>query len=314
MEDFEGKVAFITGGASGIGLGIVKACVKYGMKVCIIDMRQDALDEAITYFKGHGSEVHPINLNVTDREAYVKAADEAEAVFGKIHLLINNAGVGSGGGPTEKLTYKDWDYSMSVNVGGVINGVMTILPRILKHGEGGHIVTTSSTCGLMGSANFTIYCTTKFAVTGMMECLATELQDRNIGVSVLYPGPTMGNLGYSSFVNRPEHLRNEGETWPPQPPPGHENLPRRPREDFKIVTMDPVETGERVIRGIRRNDLFIHTHPEFTNGYIARHNALIRAVPDEPRNEKRWEIMKNFGTIIYNDIYDKQKPVGPPDW
>jgi NAD(P)-dependent dehydrogenase (short-subunit alcohol dehydrogenase family) len=314
MENIEGKVAFITGGASGIGLGIAKACVKYGMKVVIVDCRQDALDEAMVYFKENGGEVQPINMNVTDREAYVKAADEAEEVFGKIHVLVNNAGVGSGGGPTEKLTYKDWDYSMGVNVGGVINGVMTILPRILKHGEGGHIITTSSTCGLMGSANFTIYCTTKFAVTGMMECLATELQDRNIGVSVLYPGPTMGNLGLSSFVNRPEHLRIEGETWPPQPPPGQEGRPRRPPGDFRVVMMDPVETGERVIRGIRRNDLFIHTHPEFTNGYIARHNAIIRAVPDEPRNEKRWEIMKNFGTIIYNDIYDKQQKVGPPDW
>ena len=78
--------------------------------------------------------------------------------------------------------------------------------------------------------------------------------------------------------------------------------------------MDPVETGERVLRAIRRNDLFIHTHPEFREGYIARHEAIIRAIPDEPRNEKRWEIMKNFGTIIYNDIYDKQKQVGPPDW
>jgi NAD(P)-dependent dehydrogenase (short-subunit alcohol dehydrogenase family) len=314
MKDFKDKVAFITGGASGIGLGIAKAFAKYGMKVIIVDMRQDALDEAIVYFKEKKLPAHTINLNVTDREAYVKAADEAERVFGKIHVLVNNAGVGSGGGPTEKMTYKDWDYSMSVNVGGVINGIMTILPRILKHGEGGHIVSTSSTCGLMGSANFTIYCTTKFAVTGLMECLATELQDRNIGVSILYPGPTVGNLGYSSFVNRPENLRNEGETWPPQSPPGQQGRPRRSPEDMKNVFMDPVETGERVMRGIRNNDLFIHTHPEFTNGYIARHNAIVRAVPEEPPNPARWEVMKNFGTIIYNPIYDKQKPVGPKDW
>lgn len=315
MKDLKGKVAFITGGASGIGLGIAKACVKYGMKVVIVDSRQDALDEAMAYFKEKKLPAHPIKLNVTDREAYVKAADEAEKVFGKIHVLVSNAGVGSGGGPVEKLTYKDWDYSMGVNVGGCINSIMTIVPRILKHGEGGHVVATSSTCGLMGSSNFTIYCTTKFAVTGMMECLATELQDRNIGVSVLYPGPTMGNLGLSSFVNRPEHLRNEGETWPPKmPPPPKDGQPRRPLGDFRVVMMDPVETGERVLRAIRNNDLFIHTHPEFRDGYIARHDAIIRAIPDEPRNEKRWEIMKNFGTIIYNPIYDKQKQVGPPDW
>ena len=213
------------------------------------------------------------------------------------------------------MTYKDWDYSMGVNVGGVINGIMTIVPRIMKHGEGGHVVTTSSTCGLLGSANFMIYCSTKAAVCMIMECLATDLQDKDIGVSVLFPGPTVSNLGLSSFVNKPAHLKNEGETWPPKmPPPPKGAPPRRPPSEMGGVFMDPVETGERVIRGIRNNDLYIHTHPEFKDGYISRHNAIIRAVPDEPRNEKRWEIVKNFGTIIYNDIYDKQKPVGPPDW
>lgn len=316
MEHIEGKTAFITGGASGIGLGIAKVFARNGMKVVIADMHQEALDEATAYFKENGGEVHLIKLDVTDRGAYVKAADEAEAVYDKIHVLVNNAGVGSGGGPVEKLTYKDWDYSMGVNVGGVINGIVTIIPRILKHGEGGHIVTTSSTCGLMGSGNFAIYCTTKFAVTGMMECIATDLQDKNIGVSVLFPGPTATNLPKSSFENRPDHLRNEGETWPPPPPPpprGSQVRERNP-EHFGIVAMDPVETGERVLRAIRNNDLYIHTHPEFTKGYIARHDAIIRAVPDEPPNEKRWEIMQNFGTIIYNDIYDKQQKVGPPDW
>ena len=314
MKDIKGKVAFITGGASGIGLGIAKACAKYGMKVVIADMRQDALDEAMAYFKEKKQPVHPINLNVTDREAYVKAADEAEKVFGKIHVLVNNAGVGSVG-PVEKLTYKDWDYSMSVNVGGVINGLMTILPRILKHGKGGHVIATSSTNGIAATGVSITYCTTKFAVAGMMEALATELQDKGIGASVLVPGPIMTNLGKSSFENRPAHLRNEGETWPPKPPPMRDGQPpRRPPMRDKDVLMDPVEVGERVVRGIKNNDLFIHTHPEFREGYIARHDAIIRAIPDEPRNEKRWEIIKNFGTVVYNDIYEKQKQVGPPDW
>ncbi|MGD1117860.1 MAG: SDR family NAD(P)-dependent oxidoreductase [Dehalococcoidales bacterium] len=317
MKDFKGKTAFITGGASGIGLGIAKACVKYGMKVVIADARQSALDAAMAYFKKAKAPVHPINLNVTDRVAYVRAADEAERVFGKIHLLVSNAGVGSGTGPIDKLTYKDWDYSMGVNVWGCINSMMTIVPRILKHGEGGHIVATSSTCGLMASGNFTIYCSTKAAVCAIIECLATELQDKNIGASVLIPGPTNTDLGRSSFENKPAELRNEGETWPPQmPPPRPQGAPprRTPPGDMTDVIMDPIETGERVIRGIRNNDLYIHTHPEFKDGYIARHNAIIRAIPDEPRNEKRWEVVKNFGTIIYNDIYDKQQPVGPPDW
>jgi len=315
MKDLKGKVAFITGGASGIGLGIAKACAKYGMKVVIADKRQHALDEAMVYFKEKKLPVHPINLDVTDREAYARAADETERVFGKIHVLVNNAGVGPAGGPAETTTYKDWDYAVGVNLGGVINGVVTMLPRILKHGEGGHIVSTSSTLGVAAAGGQITYCTTKFAVAGMMEALATELQDKNIGVSVLFPGPTRGNLGQSSFENRPAYLRNEGDTWPPQgPPPGRDARPRRPIEEVQVAFMDPVETGERVIRGIRRNDLFIHTHPEFREGYIARHDAIIRAIPNEPLNKKRFEIISTFGTIYHNDIYDKQQPVGPPDW
>ena len=306
MKDFKDKVAVVTGGASGIGLGIARACARYGMKVVITDSRQDALDEAMVYFKEKKQPVHPIKLDVTDRVAYARAADEAEAVFGKIHVLVNNAGVGSGG-PVENVTYKDWDYVLGINLGGVINGLVTILPRILKHGEGGHIVSTSSTNGIAATGVSITYCTTKFAVAGMMEALATELQDKNIGASVLVPGPTMTDLGKSSFENRPDHLRNEGETWPPQ---GQSERP--PRDP--VVWMDPMETGERVVRGIRNNDLFIITHPEFKAGFNARHEAIMRACPDELPNEKRWEIIKDFGTVIYNDIYDKQKPVGPPDW
>ena len=309
MDKLEGKVAFISGGASGIGLGIARACAKYGMKVVIVDSRQGALDDAMAYFKTKKLPVHPIKLDVTDRAAYARAADEAEAVFGKIHVLVNNAGVGSGG-PVQSLTYKDWDYSMGINLGGVINGLVTILPRILKHGEGGHIVSTSSTNGIAATGLSITYCTTKFAIAGMMEALATELQDKNIGASVLVPGPTMTNLGQSSFENRPAHLRNEGETWPPPPRDGQSAPPPRDPD----VWMDPVETGERVVRAIRNNDLYIITHPEFKAGFKARHDAIMRACPDEPPNQKRWEIIKTFGTVYYNDIYDKQKQVGPPDW
>jgi len=310
MKELKGKTAFITGGASGIGLGIAKACARHGMKVVIADMRQVSIDGAKAYFKDKNLPVHFIKLDVTNREAYARAADEAEKVFGKIHVLVNNAGVGAGG-PIEKLTYKDWDYSVGVNLGGVINGVQTILPRILKHGEGGHIVSTSSTNGIAATGVGAPYCATKFAVAGMMEAIATELQDKGVGVSVLIAGPNNTNLGQSTFDNRPAELRNEGETWPPQPPPDAKPRPRRSPEEMLTAFINPEETGERVVRGIRNNDLFIHTHQEFKEGYMARHNAIIRAIPDEPRNERRYEIISKFGTVFYNDIYDKQKPVGP---
>jgi NAD(P)-dependent dehydrogenase (short-subunit alcohol dehydrogenase family) len=305
MKVIEGKTAFITGGGSGIGLGIAKACAKYGMKVVISDMRQDALDDAMDYFKENKLPVHSIKLDVTDRVAYARAADEAEAVFGKIHVLVNNAGVG-GSGSAEKQTYKDWDYVLGVNLGGVINGLVTVLPRILKHSEGGHIVATSSTNGIAATGVSITYCTTKFAVAGMMEALATELQNKNIGASVLVPGPTMTNLGKSSLENRPARFRNEAVA-PPSPP-------SQPKHRDPNVWIDPIETGERVVRGIRNNDLFIITHREFQPGFIARHEAIMRACPDEPINEKRLEVIKTYGTVYYNDIYDKQKQVGPPDW
>ncbi len=316
MKDIAGKVAFITGGASGIGLGIAKACAKYGMKVVIADSRQDALDAAMVYFKEKNLPVYPIKLDVTDRAAYVKAADEAESVFQKIHVLVNNAGVASGG-PVWMMTYKDWDFSMGVNVGGTINGLVTILPRIIKHGEGGHIVATSSTGGLCAVGGVIIYNTTKYALAGMMETLATDLQDKNIGASVLVPGPTTTNLGPSTFANRPEKYRNEGQTWPPrppQPPPGQPARPMPPMPDFSKIFMDPVEMGERVVRGIRNNDLFIITHPEFKAGWKARNEAIMRACPDEPPFQKRIDTVKMFGSLLYNPIYEKQQQVGPPDW
>ncbi len=310
MKDLKGKTAFITGGASGIGLGIAKAFAKYGMKVVIADSRQEALDEAMGYFKKTGQPVHPIKLDVTDREAYARAADEAEKVFEKIHVLVNNAGVDCGGA-IQQLTFKDWDFGLGVNLIGVINGMVVVLPHILKHGEEGHVVSTSSTCGLMGSANMAIYCTSKYAICGMMECAATDLQDKGIGVSILVPGLTRSNMHASTAANRPPELRNEGEPWPPPPP---KRDPKRPVYDINDVFMEPEETGERVVRGIRNNDLFIITHPEWKRGYNGRHEAIMRACPDEPRKEKRWNIIQTFGTIIYNDIYDKQKQVGPPDW
>jgi NAD(P)-dependent dehydrogenase (short-subunit alcohol dehydrogenase family) len=317
MENLEGKVAFITGGASGIGLGIAKACAKYGMKVVIADSRQDALDEAMKYFNEKKLPAHPIKLDVTDRAAYVKAADEAEKVFGKIHVLVNNAGVATGG-LTQNTTFKDWDFSVGVNIIGVANGLVIILPRILKHGEGGHIVSTSSTAGFCAVNGNITYNATKYAIAGMMETLAGELMGTNVGASVLIPGPTSTNLGPSTFANRPEHLRNEGQAWPPQPPPGRQGPPpeqmRQMMEEMRKIFMDTVETGERVVRGIRRNDIFIHTHPEFREGYIARHAAVIRAIPDEPVNEKRRDMLKKMGTLAYNPVYERQTTPGPPDW
>jgi len=306
MDSVRGKTAFITGGASGIGLGIAKVFAANGANVVVVDSRQDALDEAMGYFKSRKLPAHAIRLDVTDREAYVRAADEADRVFGKIHILINNAGVGAGGGPIQTTTYNDWDFGLSINIGGVVNGITTILPRILKHGEEGHIVSTSSTAGLCAVAGCVVYNTSKYAVAGMMETIATDLQGTKVGVSVLFPGPVATNLGVSTQINRPAHLRNESEERR-SPLAGVRQRPPMDQSQF----MDPIEMGERVLRGIKRNDLFINTHPEFKAGYAVRSEAILRSVPDEPLNTKRYEVIKSFGTLVYNPIYEKQTTPGP---
>ena len=138
MKQVEGKTAFITGAANGAGLGMAQVFSKNGMKVVLADIRQDSLDRAMASF-GNNPNVHAIRLDVTDREAFARAADETERVFGKVHLVCNNAGINLFV-PIEECTYNDWDWVMGVNFGGVVNGVQTFMPRIRKHGEGGHIL------------------------------------------------------------------------------------------------------------------------------------------------------------------------------
>lgn len=307
MQDVSGKTAFITGGASGMGWGMAKAFGEAGMKVVIADIRQDALDEAMEGFSKTNLAVHPVLLDVTDRDGWAKAADEAEAQFGNIHVLALNAGVG-GGGMVQDMTYKDWDFGLGVNIGGVVNGLVTMLPRLLKHGEEGHIVVTSSTGGFSAVGGVSVYCAAKFAVAGMMEVVATDLKDTPIGASVFFPGPVQTNLGQSTNSTRPDHLKNEVPA--PLPVAKDGEPPRRPPPGFDTsLFMSPEEVGLRVLRGIRRKDLFIMTHPEFRDGIVARNEALLRAIPVEEPNEARAALVKQFGTLIYNPIYDTQKPL-----
>src|SRR5215472_2514100 len=196
MKDLRGRVAFITGGASGIGLGIAGACVDAGMHAVLADLRQDHIDEALAGFarRGQSKSVHAIRLDVTDRTAMAAAADETERVFGKVHVLVNNAGVGITG-PFTSITYADWDFGLAVNLGGVINGLQTFLPRIRAHGEGGHVVNTASLAALVPMpAAFVTYVTAKAAVVAISETIRGELMQENIGVSVLCPGPVRTNI------------------------------------------------------------------------------------------------------------------------
>lgn len=274
MEEVAGRTAFVTGGASGIGLGMATAFSGAGMNVVIADIRPDNLEAAVARLAGRP--VHAIELDVTDREAFARAADEAESVFGTVHVLCNNAGVGLLG-PARQARYDDWDWGLGVLLGGVVNGVQTFLPRLLESGEGGHIVNTASMAGVLPVPGAVVYVTAKAAVVGLSEALRSELAEDGIGVSAFCPGPVQTNIREVGRL-RPQRYADSGFAELER------ELAERPNSE---LWMDPVECGERVLAGIRRNDLYIFTHREFREGVDERLRAMLASFPDEPLNEER---------------------------
>lgn len=278
MDNVKGKVAFITGGASGIGLGIVKVFAAAGMKVAFSWRTKDHLDAAMAYFAKHPElVVHPIRLDVTDRAAMARAADEVVAKFGKVHVLCNNAGV-SLFGPTDEATYDDYDWVMGVNFGGVVNGLVSFTPKIKAHGEGGHIINVASMASFLPGPQGGIYTASKFAVRGLSECIRYNLAPYNIGVSLMCPGLTKTNI-HEATVNRPSQ-------WSQTAFPTDPNFVQMLAE-LHEAGMDPVEVGEKTLRGMLRGDFYIFTHPEFHEEFRELFDEYDRALPDEPPDPRR---------------------------
>jgi NAD(P)-dependent dehydrogenase (short-subunit alcohol dehydrogenase family) len=277
VKEVHGKTAFVTGGASGIGLGIAGAFVEAGMKVVLADLRQDHIDEALSVFdkRGQSESVHVIRLDVTDRNAMAAAAEETENVFGKLHVLVNNAGVGIQG-PFNGITYEDWDFGLSVNLGGVVNGLQTFLPRIRAHGEGGHIVNTASLAALVPMPAqfviYVIYVAAKAAVVTITETIRTELMQENIGVSVLCPGPVRTNI-HEIARNRPPQF-GIGDAFREHEESGGAKVP------FPSM-LEPAEVGSMVLNAVLNDELYVITHGEWRPGAEARHAAIIEAMPEK---------------------------------
>jgi NAD(P)-dependent dehydrogenase (short-subunit alcohol dehydrogenase family) len=214
MQDVKGKVAFVTGGSSGIGRGIALAFARAGMSVVVSGRRQAHLDESAELFDSEGLDVHGVRLDVTDREAVEHAAAETVERFGAVHVLVNNAGIGLGGHTIADARQGDWDWVIDVNIKGVAHGLQAFLPRIRAHGEGGHIVNTSSMGGLLPVVAG-LYSMTKAAVIALSETLHIELASENIGVSAYCPGPVRSNIG-SGTADRPAKYADTGY-GPPDP-------------------------------------------------------------------------------------------------
>jgi len=276
MRDVENKVAFITGGASGLGLAMARSFSAAGMKVVIADVQQDALDQVQAEFEGANAEMLPLLLDVTDRQAMETAADLAEEKFGKIHVMCNNAGVAVGG-PIDDMSYEDWDWVMGVNLNGVINGVRTFVDRMKSHGEGGHFVNTASMAGHMAFANLSVYNTSKFAVVGLSEAMREDMAPHNIGVSVLCPGVVTTGI-FDSGRNRPEALQREKDTASMVLNPDSEDLSSAERVEALFASaLEPQVVGDMVLQGVIDNDAYIFTHPELKEATDARKQQMDEA-------------------------------------
>lgn len=294
MRDFKGRVAFITGGSSGIGLAIAKTLAGEGMKIAFTYRREDHLQQAMAFLSSiPGCELLPIKLDVVDRAGMQRAAELVAQKLGTVQVLVNNAGVGVRG-PLVQATYDDWDWVMGVNVGGVINGIVTFLPRMIESGLEGHIVNISSMGGIAAFGSVGIYTTSKFAVTGLSEALRNDLRDSRIGVSVYCPGPVSSNI-VEAIKSRPTQLSETGY-------PAPDRIPDKPPLSMSPHAMTADQAAGYVLEGIRENRLFILSHPEYRALIESRHAALEQALPDEPINEARYAAMQwNLSTAIYSE-------------
>jgi NADP-dependent 3-hydroxy acid dehydrogenase YdfG len=276
MRDVAGKVAFVTGGASGMGLAMVRSFSAAGMKVVVADIEQQALDKVAEEFAASNGAVITLPLDVTDRAAMERAADAAEEAFGKVHVVCNNAGVAVGG-PVDEMSYADWDWVLGVNIDGVVNGVQTFASRLEAHGEGGHFVNTASMAGHVAIPGLSVYSTSKFAVVGLSEVMRADLAAKGIGVSVLCPGVVKTSI-FESGRNRPANLTGERDTASLVLTSDGSDEERAARlADLLANALDPAVVGDMVLHAIQSDEFYIFTHPEIQQIAEARREEMAAA-------------------------------------
>ncbi|HEY6824073.1 MAG TPA: SDR family oxidoreductase [Steroidobacteraceae bacterium] len=276
--DFKGKTALITGGVSGIGFGIARAFAAADIDLVLTYRNAQYREQAAEWFRQQRRpQPRFIALDVTDRERWRAVAEEV----GAVHILVNNAGV-SVFGPTDAASYADYDWIMGVNFGGVVNGLVTFIPRIKSQGEGGHIVNVASMAAYLPGPQAGIYTASKYAVRGLTECLRFNLAPYGIGVSLMCPGLTRTNA-WDSALRRPAGFAASGFA-----PPERAELARF-GQVFE-AGMDPLEVGQKTLSGMQENRPVIFTHPEFAEDFDEIHRACRAALPQEPVPEERLRI------------------------
>jgi len=272
MRAFEGRTAFVTGGASGIGFALGCAFAEAGMKVMLADVEAGALDQALQKLAGHGASVRGVQCDVADPDSVDRAAQAAFDAFGHVHVVCNNAGVAAGGG-IDQISIDNWRWVVDVNLMGVVYGVRSFLPHMQKHGEGGHIVNTASMAGMINGMGFSPYAATKFAVVAMSEGLSMQLKPHGIGVSVLCPEFVRTRIGESGR-NRPARY-GEAPLLDPASPAAQvvAEIARRLE-----AGLDPAQVAARVLAAIRTDELYIFTHPNMREAVDGRFAAIQAAM------------------------------------
>ncbi|HXZ67989.1 MAG TPA: SDR family NAD(P)-dependent oxidoreductase, partial [Alphaproteobacteria bacterium] len=267
MRSFAGKVAFITGGCSGIGYALAEAFGRRGMKVMIADIDENKLVASVERLRAGQIVAEGVRCDVSDRMSMQAAALAVIAKFGKVHLVCNNAGVTVGSGwPIGTVTERDWNWVIDVNLKGVIHGTEVFAPLLESHGEGGHIVNTASMAALVAIPTREPYHATKAAVLMASEGWRAQLEARGIGVSVLMPGAVATQL-FESAARRPERYGTRS----------YDSNKEQRYVDAISGGMSPAMVAERVVEAVEANELYIITHPEFRANFEARFRAILAA-------------------------------------
>jgi NAD(P)-dependent dehydrogenase (short-subunit alcohol dehydrogenase family) len=270
MFKFEGRTAVISGGAEGIGLSIAKALGEQKMNIVIADIDEKNLLKSTAELESLGIPVLGALLDVADEMQWKSVADKAVEKFGKVHMVVNNAGVGGDSGPIENQETEGWQWALGVNLMGVVYGVKTIIPLIKQHGEGGWVLNVSSMAGMGGVPYSGVYTASKAAVVALSESWAQELKDKRIGVSVLCPAFVQTRI-YDSERNRPDKYKSENYNI--------ENESSFSKQTKQMVKdgIDVSIVGKRVVEAINHGELYIFTHPNYRQVNQERFNGIDEA-------------------------------------
>jgi len=290
MFKFEGRTVLITGGAEGIGFSIAKALGEQKMNIVLTDIDEHSLLKSVEELESLGIPALGALLDVADEVQWQSVAKQAVNKFGKVHMVVNNAGVGGDSGPIENQETEGWQWALGVNLMGVVYGAKTLVPLIKEHGEGGWILNVASMAGLGGVPYSGAYTATKAGVVALSEGWAQELKNQSIGVSVLCPAFVKTRI-YDSERNRPDEYKSDSYDI------NNESGFLKQTKQMVRDGIDPAIVGKRVVEAISAGELYIFTHPNYRKLNQGRFAAIDEAFA---RSEK---------SPLLKDILN-QKPVG----